>query len=222
MIVGPFGNFVSTNTTATSGTAFPVSDALGGGGLLTSIDLPYSITGQEDVIYANCGPTGFYLSVVGGSGGTAANIAFAGTNTIANGATSGVTIQFAFSGGSGSGAPSSFTFSVSSGSIDISQGLLFSTDPSITSSTIATPPSGQSQAGFLVIGWMGFNNGTSNPSTIQQAWGISSNSPSPPNSTASPLILSGTPPNQIFYPTTNSGATYFYYIGIPKMITPNY
>jgi hypothetical protein len=74
MTVGPLGNFVSTNTTATPGTAFPVSDTLGGGGLLTSIDAPYSITGQEDVIYANCGPTGFYLSVVGGSGGTAANI----------------------------------------------------------------------------------------------------------------------------------------------------
>jgi hypothetical protein len=68
---------------------------------------------------------------------------------------------------------------------------------------------------------MGYN-GTTNPSTIQRAWGISSNSSSPPNSTASPLILSGTPPNQIFYPTTNSGASYFYYIGIPKMITPNY
>ena len=76
--VGPFGNFVSTNTTyvagATAGTTFPTSDTSGGGGVYTSIDAPYSITGLEDVIYANCGPTGFYLSVVGGSGGTAANI----------------------------------------------------------------------------------------------------------------------------------------------------
>ena len=78
MTVGPFGNFVSTNTTyvagATAGTTFPASDTLGGGGVYTTIDAPYSITGLEDVIYANCGPTGFYLSVVGGSGGTAANI----------------------------------------------------------------------------------------------------------------------------------------------------
>ena len=78
LTVGPVGNIVSTNTVyasgATAGTAFPVSNTLGGGGRLTSIDSPYSITGQEDVIYANCGPTGFYLSVVGGSGGTAANI----------------------------------------------------------------------------------------------------------------------------------------------------
>ena len=53
---------------------FPASDTLGGGGYLTSIDSPYAITGLEDVIYANCGPTGFYMSVVGGSGGTAANL----------------------------------------------------------------------------------------------------------------------------------------------------
>jgi hypothetical protein len=72
------GSVASSNTTyftgATAGTTFPASDTLGGGGRLTSIDSPYSITGLEDVIYANCGPTGFYLSVVGGSGGTAANI----------------------------------------------------------------------------------------------------------------------------------------------------
>lgn len=75
---GTAGSVASSNTTyftgATSGTTFPTSNALGGGGRLTSIDSPYSITGLEDVIYANCGPTGFYMSVVGGSGGTAANI----------------------------------------------------------------------------------------------------------------------------------------------------
>jgi hypothetical protein len=79
LILGPSGNLRSTNTkpdpNLAPGQAFPASDTLGGGGRLTSIDTPYSITGQEDVIYANCGPTGFYLSVVGGSGGTAANIA---------------------------------------------------------------------------------------------------------------------------------------------------
>ena len=76
---GTAGSVASSNTTyatgATAGTTFPASDTLGGGGRLTSIDCPYSITGLEDVIYANCGPAGFYLSVVGGSGGTAANIA---------------------------------------------------------------------------------------------------------------------------------------------------
>ncbi len=78
---GTAGSIASSNTTyaagATAGTAFPDSNPLGGGGRLTSIDAPYSITGLEDVIYANCGPTGFYLSVnglTGGSGGTPANI----------------------------------------------------------------------------------------------------------------------------------------------------
>jgi hypothetical protein len=68
----------STNTTydpgATAGQPFPSSTTLGGGGYLTSINSPYAITGLEDVIYANCGPTGFYMSVSGGSGGTAANL----------------------------------------------------------------------------------------------------------------------------------------------------
>jgi hypothetical protein len=77
-IIGISGNIISQNTTydpgATAGQAFPASNTLGGGGYLTSINSPYAITGQEDVIYANCGPTGFYMSVSGGSGGTAANL----------------------------------------------------------------------------------------------------------------------------------------------------
>jgi hypothetical protein len=78
VVLGSGGNFTSSNTTyasgLTAGQAFPASDTLGGGGYLTSIDSPYQILGTEDVIYANCGPTGFYISVVGGSGGTAASI----------------------------------------------------------------------------------------------------------------------------------------------------
>ena len=78
VVIGSNGNMTSTNTTydpgATSGQPFPSSTTLGGGGYLTSINSPYAVTGLEDVIYANCGPTGFYMSVVGGSGGTAANL----------------------------------------------------------------------------------------------------------------------------------------------------
>ena len=83
VVLGPInglagGNIISQNTTydpgATAGQPFPSSTTLGGGGYLTSINSPYAITGQEDVIYANCGPTGFYMSVSGGSGGTAANL----------------------------------------------------------------------------------------------------------------------------------------------------
>lgn len=78
---GPLGSNISKNTAyltgLTAGQAFPVSDTLSGGGISTSIDSPYQITGLEDVIYAQCGPTGFYMSVnglAGGSGGTAANL----------------------------------------------------------------------------------------------------------------------------------------------------
>jgi hypothetical protein len=78
LILGSSGNFISTNTkypsAATAGQAFPASDTLGGGGLYTTVNAPYSILGTEDVIYANCGPTGFYMSVVSGNGATAANI----------------------------------------------------------------------------------------------------------------------------------------------------
>lgn len=78
---GPLGSNISQNTTyltgLTAGQAFPASDTLDGGGVLTTIDSPYQVTGLEDVIYAQCGPTGFYLSVnglTGGSGGTPATL----------------------------------------------------------------------------------------------------------------------------------------------------
>jgi hypothetical protein len=74
LILGSSGNLRSTNTNILSTSAFPVSDTLGGGGISTTVNAPYAITGLEDVIYANCGPTGFYLSVVAGNGATAANI----------------------------------------------------------------------------------------------------------------------------------------------------
>jgi hypothetical protein len=41
------------------------------------VNSPYAITGLEDVIYANCGPTGFFMKVVDGTspvGGTLPNI----------------------------------------------------------------------------------------------------------------------------------------------------
>ena len=88
VVLGPLGNVSSQNTTyatgLTSGQAFPTSSSLGGGGYITSIDSPYQVLGTEDVIYANCGPTGFYLSVVGGSGGTAASIPSGFRLTIVN------------------------------------------------------------------------------------------------------------------------------------------
>jgi hypothetical protein len=78
---GPLGSNISQNTTyltgLTPGQPFPASDTLNGGGVVTDIDNPYQVTGLEDVIYAECGPTGFYLSVnglTGGSGGSAVNL----------------------------------------------------------------------------------------------------------------------------------------------------
>jgi hypothetical protein len=80
LVTGPLGSNISKNTTylpgLTAGQAFP-ANTLGGGGIYTTIDAPYQLTGLEDVIYANCGPTGFYMSInglTGGSGGTAANL----------------------------------------------------------------------------------------------------------------------------------------------------
>jgi hypothetical protein len=79
LILGSSGNLISINTKyvsgATAGQAFPASNnTIGGGGIYTTVDLPYSILGTEDVIYANCGPTGFFMSVIPGNGATAANI----------------------------------------------------------------------------------------------------------------------------------------------------
>ena len=76
-VLGVSGHIVSLNTTYASGTAgtpFPSSTSgIGGGGVLTSVDAPYAVTGLEDVLYANCGPTGFFMKVCDGNapvGGT--------------------------------------------------------------------------------------------------------------------------------------------------------
>jgi hypothetical protein len=68
---GPQGHIVSENTTYASGTAgtpFPISLNSTGGGIVTSVDSPYAVTGLEDVIYAACGPTGFFMKVCDGVG----------------------------------------------------------------------------------------------------------------------------------------------------------
>jgi len=90
LYLGTQGHVVSQNTTyssgATSGTAFPINTA-GGGGRFTSVNSPYAITGLEDVIYAQCGPTGFYMKVVDGTspvGGTLPNLPQGTRITIVN------------------------------------------------------------------------------------------------------------------------------------------
>jgi hypothetical protein len=89
--LGVQGHVISQNTTVatglTAGSAFP-STSLGGGGYLTSTSAsPYAITGLEDVIYADCGPTGFFMKVVDGTspvGGTLPNIPQGTRITIVN------------------------------------------------------------------------------------------------------------------------------------------
>lgn len=89
LLLGPQGRITSQNTTfangATVGQAFP-DNTSGGGGLSTSVNLPYAITGLEDVIYANCSP-GFYMKVCDGVspvGGTVPSIAAGTRITIIN------------------------------------------------------------------------------------------------------------------------------------------
>jgi len=90
--LGPGGHVISSNTTyrsgLTAGSAFAsTASGIGGGGLVTSVNSPYQFLGLEDVIYANCGPTGFYMKVVDGTstvGLTLPNIAQGTRVTIVN------------------------------------------------------------------------------------------------------------------------------------------
>ena len=90
--LGSLGHIISSNTTyktgLTAGSAFDSSaSGIGGGGFVTSVNSPYAVTGLEDVIYANCGPTGFFMKVVDGTspvGGTLPNIPQGTRLTIVN------------------------------------------------------------------------------------------------------------------------------------------
>jgi len=138
-------------------------------------------------------------------------------SNFANGASSGVSLTFLFSGGgSSNNSPPTYSLTVSTGAIGISQGLVYVKYPSITENT--APPS--SQSGSMTVGWKGVWS-TVSPN-IREMWGISADSINYP--TYSPLIATGSPPNHNFYSQTTEGTDppYYYYIGIPKMITPNY
>lgn len=91
LYLGTQGHVISQNTTVatglTAGSAFPTT-TLGGGGYQTNTSAsPYAITGLEDVIFADCGPTGFYMKVVDGNspvGGTLPNLPQGTRVTIVN------------------------------------------------------------------------------------------------------------------------------------------
>jgi len=79
------GNTVYT-TGLTAGQEFPVTNnsALSGGGVTSSVNSPYAITGTENIIYADCGPTGFYMKVSETSGSTGSYVPEGFTVTIVN------------------------------------------------------------------------------------------------------------------------------------------
>lgn len=217
LIIGiPSGSWPNGFSDFTGVTITNVS-AGGGSFLLSPVSAPtYNFSLNKYLVFGEPGTAGTFITDISTS--TASNIAYAGVNTVGSGAAFGQQIQFAFTGGSG-GAPSSYTFTWYK-SLDVTQGVVANVYSSITSSTIP----GVSSGGLFYVGWEGYNSdpGSTIPSSTQQAWGISADSASPPNPTYSPLISSGSPPNQTFYAQTNSGASYYYYIGIPKMIAPNY
>jgi hypothetical protein len=116
LILGSSGNLRSTNTeedpNLVPGQAFPASNnTIGGGGIYTTVNAPYAITGVEDVIYANCGPTGFFMSVVSGDGATPASIPAGYRIRIVN--TSGST-GYIYTGATGTGSTYYTGFNTSS------------------------------------------------------------------------------------------------------------
>ena len=204
-------------------TGVTITNTTGGGGsfILSSGSAPtYSACLNKYLVFGEPATAGFFINNLSTS--TASNIAYVtSSNLIANGVSSGQIIQFVFTGGTGSGVPSSYTCSYNPGSIDAAQGIVSSYYSSITSNTISAPPSGESTNGSLTVGWKGYDVESTIASTVQEAWGVSANSGGS-YPTYSPLINTGLVPNQIFYPQTNIGTGYYYYIGIPKMIAPYY
>lgn len=83
---GLTGTFVDKNTASASGSGLPfLGVTSGGGGVTGTFSVPYVLTGQESIIYANCAyvstigadsanKTGFFFKVAGASGGTASSL----------------------------------------------------------------------------------------------------------------------------------------------------
>lgn len=161
LYLGPAGHIVSQNTTylsgATSGTAFP-SNTSGGGGVYSTLNSPYAVTGLEDVIYAECGPTGFYMKVVDGTspvGGTLPNLPQGTRITIVNTASA---TGYIFTGVTGATSYyTGFNTAAAYGGYSTS-GLIVSQDSAYRSSVVLQwePRIGQGQAtqngSWIVLG----------------------------------------------------------------------
>jgi hypothetical protein len=169
------------------------------------------------LVYGEPGTASSFINTLTPS--TASNIALVEINNVASGVAFGKVLQFDFSGGS---SPALYTCYYDPGYLDATQGSIVSMYYTISATlpTIPPVPDAFSLKGRFDAQWKGYSGGVySNPNTIQEAWGISANSASP---SYAPLIQSGIPPNHGFYVETNIGSPYYYYNGIPKMITPNY
>ena len=169
------------------------------------------------LVYGEPGTASYFIATLTTS--TASNIALVETNNVASGVAFGKVLRFDFSGGT---SPAVYTCYYDPGYLDATQGSIVSMYYTISATlpTIPPIPDAFSLKGKFYAQWKGYlNGGSGNPNTIQQAWGISAGSGSP---TYAPIIQSGTPPNHAFNSEGNVGAPYYYYNGIPKMISPIY
>ena len=112
---GPTGIYTDKNTKSASGSGLPFLGLVaGGGGITGTFSTPYILSGQENIIYANCGfvspamadssnATGFYFQVSGASGGTASALPNGYKITIINTSPTGGTIGTGITGPSTTG-----------------------------------------------------------------------------------------------------------------------
>lgn len=73
LTIGIVGTERTLNTDTSAVGTFP-TPSLGGGGYSTSVNSPYALQFNENIIYANCGGTGFYLKIVEGTGNTLSSL----------------------------------------------------------------------------------------------------------------------------------------------------
>ena len=84
LIIGTAGVEINKNTDTSATGAFPSPSSSNGGGYSTTSAAPYAMQFNENLIYADCGGTGFYLKIVDGNGATASSLPQGYVLTIVN------------------------------------------------------------------------------------------------------------------------------------------
>jgi len=168
-------------------------------------------------------------SFLGGLANTTAisNIAYLAVDPIASGMSSGQNLTFTFSGNTvGGNAPDPFVINWNPGSLDLSQGLVYSAFYVLANNiyTYENLPNGNGVqvstlnsggiTGYYIAPWAGFDTNSvtggvpilnqQGYSDIQQAWGVWLN----PNY------------GNIYGPTSTQDGVNYYYVGIPQMAMP--